>query len=287
MKARAAPWLVGVFVAAALTSALTAAVMAALFVWSGVYDISATRQHTQAVHSLLEKTMHRSVKRHAAQLTVPPLGAEAVLARGASCYVQKCALCHGGPGFAPSEIGRSMQPLPGPLVDASAKWTPAELYWITRNGIKMSGMPAWQHRMQDADLWAVVAFMQLLPRFTAADFRAATSAARADTPCAADVPGSAPWAPPDAERGRAATTQYACNACHRIPGVTGSDVAVGPPLAGFAARRLIAGAVNNDTEHLVRWIRDPQSVDPETTMPNLQVTDRDARDMAAYLMTLR
>jgi len=279
MKARVALWLIGLLV--------VAAALGAGFVWSGVYDISATGQHTQAVYSLLETTARRSVKLRAAQLTVPPLGGEPLLARGASCFVQKCAQCHGGPGFAPSEIGRSMQPLPGPLVDASEKWTPAELYWITRNGIKMSGMPAWQHRMQDADLWAVVAFMQRLPTLTAAEFRAAAAASQAGPPCVAPLPDSAARALPDAERGRAATSQYACSACHRIPGVTGAHVAVGPPLAGFAARSLIAGAVNNDTEHLVQWIRDPQSIDPETTMPNLQVDDRDARDMAAYLMTLR
>jgi mono/diheme cytochrome c family protein len=281
MKARIALWLVGLLVAAAAAGAG--------YVWSGVYNIAATRQHTQAVYSLLETTARRSVKLRAAQLTVPALSGEPLLARGASCYVQKCAQCHGGPGVAPSEIGRSMQPLPGPLVDASVKWTPAELYWITRNGIKMSGMPAWQHRMQDADLWAVVGFLQRLPVLTAAEFRVAAAAAQAGLPCeaTAPVPGSAPRAPPDAERGRAATTQYACNACHRIPGVTGADVAVGPPLAGFAARRLVAGVVNNTTEHLVQWIRDPQSIDPETTMPNLQVSDPDARDIAAYLMTLR
>ncbi len=279
MKTRVALWLAGCFLAAAGA--------AAVFVWSGVYDISATRQHTQWVYSLLEKTMHRSVKLRAAQLTVPALGGEPLLARGASCYVQKCAQCHGGPGFAQSEIGRSMQPLPGPLVDANGKWTPAELYWITRNGIKMSGMPAWQHRMQDEDLWAVVAFMQRLPTLTAAEFGAAATAAQAGPACAAPTLDTAARVLPDPERGRAATTQYACNACHRVPGVTGSDVAVGPPLAGFAARRLIAGSVNNDAEHLVQWIRDPQSIDPETTMPNLQVDDRDARDIAAYLMTLR
>ncbi len=280
MKARVALWLLGL--------AIAAAAVGAGFVWTGVYDISATGQHTQLVYSLLETTMRRSVKLRAAQLTAPPLGGELQLARGASCYVQKCAQCHGGPGFAPSEIGRSMQPLPGPLVDASARWTSAELYWITRHGIKMSGMPAWQHRMQDADLWAVVAFMQRLPMLTAAEFGEAATPAQAGPPCAPPEPGNdAPRTQPDAQRGRAATTQYACTACHRIPGVAGSDVTVGPPLAGFAARRLVAGAVNNDTDHLVQWIRDPQSIDPGTTMPNLQVTDHDARDIAAYLMTLR
>lgn len=263
---------------------LALALGALAFVWSGWYDIAANVQHTQPVYSLLEKTMHQSVKRRASGIEPPPLDTSAMVSRGAACYVEKCVQCHGGPGVAQAEIGRSMQPLPGPLVDASAKWRPSELYWITRNGIKMSGMPAWQHRLPDADLWALVAFMQHLPALTAAEFRGLTvSGAAAQCAAAADTPA---LREPSIERGRVAITQYACNACHNIPGVTGSEVNVGPPLAGIAGRGLIAGAVPNTPEQMVRWLRDPRSIDPETTMPALQVNAQDARDMAAFLATL-
>jgi mono/diheme cytochrome c family protein len=177
-----------------------------------------------------------------------------------------------------------MQPLPGPLVDAKARWNSAELYWITRHGIKMSGMPAWQHRLADADLWALVAFMGRLPTLTAESFQRLTTARPGERCATPDVPATRAG---DARRGREVLTQYACNACHRIPGVTGSDVHVGPPLAGVGSRRLIAGALPNTPEQMVRWIRDPQGVDPQTTMPDLQVGEQDARDIAAYLATLR
>ena len=257
---------------------------AVAFVWSGWYDIAANVQHTQPVYSLLEKTMHQSVKLRAAGIRTPPLDSPALVARGAACYLDKCVQCHGGPGVAQAEIGRSMQPLPGPLVDASAKWRAEELYLITRNGIKMSGMPAWQHRLPDADLWALVAFMQRLPKLTAAEFRGlGESGAAARCAAPVDAPASRP---PSVERGRAAMTQYACNACHNVPGITGSYVNVGPPLAGIAGRELIAGAVANTTEQMVRWIRDPRSIDPQTTMPAMQVNEQDARDIAAFLATL-
>jgi len=71
-----------------------------------------------------------------------------------------------------------------------------------------------------------------------------------------------------------------------IPGVVGPEVHVGPPLGGFAKRQLIAGSVANAPEMLVRWIRDPRSIDPLTTMPAMGVGERDARDIAAYLGTL-
>ena len=259
---------------------------AAGFVWGGFYDISATEPHTQPVHSLLELTMHRSVKHHAANVKPPPLDDAALVARGALCFRDHCVQCHGGPGVAQAGIGRSMQPLPGPLVDAPLHWKPRELYWITRHGIKMSGMPAWRHRLADEELWAVVAFMQQLPSLTAADF---ARQAGAQLPGRCEELADAPQAllPPDADRGRRALPQHACSACHRIPGVTGSPVQVGPPLAGIGRRTLIAGRVPNTPEQLQRWIRDPQHLKPGTAMPDLEVGAQDAADIAAYLGTLR
>jgi len=147
----------------------------------------------------------------------------------------------------------------------------------------MSGMPAWQHRLPDEDLWALVAFMQRLPKLTTSEFRSLAETGAA-AQCAANWPTAQRL--PDAARGRRAMTQYACNACHNIPGVTGSDVHVGPPLAGMARRGLIAGAVPNTPEQMVRWITNPSSIDPETTMPTMQVNPQDALDIAAFLATL-
>jgi cytochrome c2 len=91
----------------------------------------------------------------------------------------------------------------------------------------------------------------------------------------------------DAQRGRRALHQHACSACHVIPGITGSNVHVGPPLQGIAARQLIAGTLANTPDNLALWIRETQKVKPGTAMPQLGVAEQDARDMAAYLATLR
>lgn len=98
---------------------------------------------------------------------------------------------------------------------------------------------------------------------------------------------AAPLVAGDRERGRTALAQYACRSCHMIPGVTGSEVYVGRPLKGLAGRRYIAGRLPNTQENLIRWIRNPQEVDPQTAMPVLGVTEDDARDMSAYLLTER
>ena len=91
----------------------------------------------------------------------------------------------------------------------------------------------------------------------------------------------------DPGRGRAAIKRYGCQACHTIPGVEGADSLVGPPLDRIASRTYVAGVVTNTPGNMVRWIRDPHGVDPLTAMPNLGVSEEDARDIAAYLYTLK
>jgi len=91
----------------------------------------------------------------------------------------------------------------------------------------------------------------------------------------------------DATRGRAAVTHYGCGACHTIGDIPSARGLVGPPLDGIAERIYIAGVVTNDPENLVRWIENPPAIDPKTAMPVLGVTDRDARDIAEYLYSLR
>lgn len=87
-------------------------------------------------------------------------------------------------------------------------------------------------------------------------------------------------------RGKALVVAFGCGACHTIPGVRGAAGVVGPPLTTFARRSFIAGEAPNTPENLVRWIRDPQSIEPATAMPKLDLTEAQARDVAAYLYTL-
>jgi cytochrome c2 len=91
----------------------------------------------------------------------------------------------------------------------------------------------------------------------------------------------------DPERGRAMLRKYGCQSCHSIPGVAGANGLVGPPLGGVASRSYIAGVLPNTPEHMMRWIEDPKGVDSLTAMPNVGVTETDARHITAYLYTLR
>ncbi len=91
----------------------------------------------------------------------------------------------------------------------------------------------------------------------------------------------------DAERGRTAIVHFDCGSCHMIPGVAGANGRVAPPLEFFSRRTFIGGELPNTPENLVRWIRDPKSVESGTAMPTLGVSEEQARDIAAYLYTLK
>jgi cytochrome c len=86
-----------------------------------------------------------------------------------------------------------------------------------------------------------------------------------------------------ADTGRGLIARYGCGSCHSIPDVPGADSMAAPPLDHFYERSYIAGRLPNTEENLIKWIQDPQQIEPGTAMPNLGVTQDEARDMAAYL----
>lgn len=88
-------------------------------------------------------------------------------------------------------------------------------------------------------------------------------------------------------RGHDLIMQYGCGSCHTIPGIPGADATVAPPLTGIALRSYIGGVLTNTPDHMREWIMDPPKVDSQTAMPNMGVTAQDARDISAYLYTLR
>jgi cytochrome c2 len=90
----------------------------------------------------------------------------------------------------------------------------------------------------------------------------------------------------DPGRGKEAIVRYGCVACHAIPGIGNPGSNVGPPLRQFARRAYVGGVVPNMPTDLVAWLIDPPAIDPRTAMPNMGVTQADARDIAAYLYTL-
>lgn len=91
----------------------------------------------------------------------------------------------------------------------------------------------------------------------------------------------------DPDRARAEIRKYGCGTCHTIAGVPGANGKVGPALDGLAERAYVAGVTPNTPANLIAWIEAPRAFAPKTAMPMLGVRPADARDIAAYLYTLR
>ncbi|HET6632396.1 MAG TPA: cytochrome c oxidase assembly protein [Rhodanobacteraceae bacterium] len=91
----------------------------------------------------------------------------------------------------------------------------------------------------------------------------------------------------DPQRGAALINRYGCGGCHTIPGISGADGLVGPPLTHWSQRSYIAGLLANNPDNLSLWISHPQKVLPGVDMPDMGVSTADAEDIAAYLETIR
>jgi cytochrome c2 len=91
----------------------------------------------------------------------------------------------------------------------------------------------------------------------------------------------------DAEAGEVAFRRYGCGACHTITLNPGADGRVGPSLDKVAGRPFLAGRLTNTPDQMIAWLQHPQALEPGSGMPDVGVTDRDARDLAAYLYTLK
>lgn len=139
------------------------------FVHSGVYDVSASKPHTGLFAWLMHATMEASVERRAHDVQVPDLEDESLLA-GVNDFEAMCVGCHGAPGKEPGPAGQGLNPPPPDLAESAREMSPAELFWVTRNGIRMSGMPAWSATHSDDELWPVVALMMALPDMSAAEY---------------------------------------------------------------------------------------------------------------------
>jgi cytochrome c2 len=111
--------------------------------------------------------------------------------------------------------------------------------------------------------------------------------------CSSEKPGPADATPVaaaatgDAARGKQIIDQYACLSCHKIPGFDGPQGSMGPSLEAFAGRKAIAGGIPNEPATIAAYLQNPQAVDPQNRMPPLGITEAEARDITAYLFTLK
>ena len=140
--------------------AVAAAVGGFAFVKSGLFNVAASSPHTKFTTWLTQETMIHSVRSHAKSITAPASASAAEVRRGFCKYETHCVACHGAPAVARERWVSGMEPAPPYLLDATQRWRPRELFWIAKNGIKMTGMPSWRNAISDREIWDVVAFLE-------------------------------------------------------------------------------------------------------------------------------
>lgn len=151
---------------------VAAGVGIAVFFFGGFFSVAASAQDPALVNWALINVREASIARHAIER--PPFQVDdvAVVGRGAQAYASLgCQSCHGGLGAKPARFSEGLNPQPN-LKAVINNISPPELYWVLKNGIKMTGMPSFgtgKDAASDADLWSVVAFLKNVPSLSSDD----------------------------------------------------------------------------------------------------------------------
>lgn len=171
------PLIVG-WLAGLVTAGIIAGVIGLLAFTGITFDTSASTPHPKLVGRAMHQTMVNSVRRRSGGLEPPEAAARASMLRGAIAYQRDCTVCHGGPGYARARWVSAMQPTPPYLLDTPNRWTHAELYKVIRDGVKMSGMPAWREVESPQTISDLTLFVERLPKVSPQQFARINQATR-------------------------------------------------------------------------------------------------------------
>lgn len=166
-------WSAGVIGALARLAVLI--VIGLIIVFGGLFPVGASTPHSAPVNAILGAAVDNGVK-HGARGLVAPKFSEADIREGGSHFKGMCEVCHGGPGVKPGEFAGAMLPTPPNLSQNAGDWSDSQIFWIAKNGIKMSAMPAFGKTDTDDELWKVAAFVKSLPKVSPSDYAALPNA---------------------------------------------------------------------------------------------------------------
>lgn len=153
------------------------AVAGAVYLFGGFFNVAASEPHTGVMAWAVERVRHASIEHHARGTPPIPLDDQAAIQEGARAYARLgCANCHGGPGTGWAKFSEGLNPGPPDLKETASKDEPAEIFWIVKHGISMTGMPSFAKAgASDDEIARVTAFVKRLPSVTEADYKAWTA----------------------------------------------------------------------------------------------------------------
>jgi cytochrome c oxidase subunit 1 len=217
-------WIVMTLVGLAVLGLVAGAAVVGL----GLYNVSAKTGHWPGVSWVLNTTYHNSVELRAPSASRVPELTDDMAAIGARHYDSACRFCHAAPGGPRTATATSMVPAPPPIAEAVADWQPRHLFWIVKNGVKMSGMPHWPAKLRRDDVWLVVAFLDRVRDMTAEEYAALVAPPHAEDPQAEN--------PQDADP----LVAY-CAGCHGLDGAGRGNAAM--PRIDILGEAYIAGSL--------------------------------------------
>jgi mono/diheme cytochrome c family protein len=160
---------------------------AAVFVYSGLYNIGADNRHFPLTFKVMETLRDRSIHVRSDDIKVPNLDDPKLILKGAGQYAAMCTECHLTPGQKDSEIRPGLYPQPPNL--SQVRVDTKDAFWVIKHGIKMSAMPAWGASHDDDTIWSMVAFLQKLPGMTPQQYKEMVAKAPPDEDM--EMPGDA------------------------------------------------------------------------------------------------
>ena len=169
----------GSALAGALITLLILVAIGVAIVLGGLLPVAASTSDGPALRWALTEAREHGVQRSAARLTAPR-STPADIREGGSHFKGMCEECHGGPGAEPGEFAAGMNPHPPNLSRAAGDLSVEQVFWIAKNGLRMTGMPAFGKTDDDDDLWKVAAFVKRLPQFPAAEYASLPNAHEAE-----------------------------------------------------------------------------------------------------------
>jgi mono/diheme cytochrome c family protein len=148
--------------------ALVGVAVAAGVLFSGRFNVAATVADAPALRWMFVTVREGSIKFHARDIPAPPVANAEHLANGFKIYRQDCVMCHTPAGRQQTPVSLGINPQAPSFKENDM--TGAQLFWVAKNGIRFTGMPAWGASRSDQDLWDTVAFLMTLPNMSAADY---------------------------------------------------------------------------------------------------------------------
>src|SRR6185437_1173132 len=164
--------------------AIVAALAAAAYFFGGFYSVAGTSEDPAAVNWALTRVRTASIDRHANDQPPASLGDAATVQAGAKAFATYgCVNCHGAPGAKWQKFSEGLHPDPPDLKDVAGELSPAQLFWIIKNGINVTGMPSFEQAgAKDDEIWSVVAFVKKLPSVSEGDYKTWSGAAEQADP---------------------------------------------------------------------------------------------------------